>query len=129
MSIIPVLYLNQNFSESSRFKICKDVLFTSPVVIYTRKNFFLLDALNEKIELLKSAGLIHFWQLQDVDEKFLNVIESEYLEALTVEHLMGSFYILFMGCLASFTVFIYEIMKVKDRRFAAQNFLRKNFIS
>ena len=110
MSLMAVHYLNQNISQSFRYKICNDVLFTSPVVIYTRKNFFLLDALNAKIEILKSAGLIEFWQLQNIDENVLKTKEPDFPQALSVGHIMGSLYILFIGSFASFVALICEII-------------------
>lgn len=112
ISELAVLYRNQKFTkEDSRLTVCRDVIASYPVVIYTRKNFFLLDELNEKIALFKSAGLIGLWQMEDIDRRFLKIKESSNPEPLSVNHLMGSVYLLIMGYLFSLSLFLYEIIK------------------
>lgn len=82
-------------------------------MIYSKKNFYLLDALDEKIDILKAAGLIEFWHFQDVDKRFLNVKEPKDPKVLTTKHLMGCFHILFFGCVASFMVLLFELLLTK----------------
>lgn len=109
ISMLDVLYINQIRSKSSQYKICKEVVSTNPVVIYTRKNFYLIDALNNKIEQLKSAGLVEFWQLKHIDQKLLNFKESSEPIVLVMVHLIGCFCLLVTGCAASFVVFLFEL--------------------
>lgn len=78
-------------------------------MIYTKKDFYLIDALNEKIEILKASGLIEFWQFQDVDQELLKGKESHEPKVLTVEHLIGCFEIWLTSCLTSFVVLIIEM--------------------
>lgn len=83
---------------------------TISVVIYVKKDFYLLDALNEKIELLKAAGLIEFWNSQDIDEHFLKTKDSNHPKVLTLKRLLGCFHILAFGHGFSFIIFLIEII-------------------
>lgn len=84
-----------------------------PVVIYTRKDFYLVEAVNEKIEFIISAGLVDFWQLQDVNDQLLKVKDIKYPEPLTTNHLMASFHILLSGYITSLFVLALEFFKYK----------------
>ena len=102
------VYTNMNLPPHEKVRLCRDPLRTFSVVIYTRKNFFLLDAMNEKIGMLKASGLIGLWHFQNfgVERK---IPESSFPRQLTTEHLMGCFYILFIGCGISFLTFLIEM--------------------
>lgn len=115
-SLLMILYRNQLNPIDMRYKICKDVFLTIPVVIYAKKNYFLIDALNEKIDILRATGLIDFWNFQDVDKGLLNIKESKNPKVLTVQHLIGCFHILVIGCVGSFFVFILELSVSFTRR-------------
>lgn len=82
---------------------------TVPVIIYTKKDFYLLDQLNDKIETLKAAGLIDFWFDQDIDKRLLTSKKTDGPMILTVDKLLGSFQILLAGCFISFIVFVIEL--------------------
>lgn len=112
-SVLGVLYQNQEFKQKIRFKVCKEMLFMTPVVIYTRKNYYLLNAISSKLEILKSSGLINFWQSQDVDVMLLRTKEVIYPESLKLSDLMGVFSVLFLGLTISSLVLVYEILKHK----------------
>jgi hypothetical protein len=103
------IYENQNSFHYSKNVICKEEIMMVPVVIYTQKDFYLNDALNEKVEDYKSAGLIDFWHFQFIDKKFIEIKETKAPKVLTLEQLVGSFYILLIGCFVSFTVFMLEM--------------------
>lgn len=126
-SLIRILYFDQISPnrKKGRFKICKEIFLTIPVVIYTKKNFYLLDALNEKIDILKASGLIDFWHFQDIDERLLNVKETRDPKVLTINHLSGCFQILFLGYFASFVVFAFELLLVKVRKASDRDFCVK----
>lgn len=83
---------------------------TLPVVIYTRKGFFLLEQLNEKIRQLKAAGLIDYWHFEIFDERYLNIKESEQPRPIRTEHLSGGFAIFACGCFVAFIAFACEIL-------------------
>lgn len=96
------LYTNQKLPKEKWFRICKQPLMSIPVVIYTVKDFFLLDEMNEWIEVLKSAGLIQYWSNQDIDMKYLKVREESSLKPLNLEQLQGSFELLLSGYVLGF---------------------------
>jgi hypothetical protein len=81
-------------------------------VIYTKKNFFLLDAMNEKIEQLKAAGLIEFWLFQEIDKNIINVKEAVQPKVLSLQHLSGCFQILLFGLVFSAVVFMIELLVI-----------------
>lgn len=47
--------------DMSNCKILEENVVVSPIVLFFRKNHFLIEAVNEKLGLFKSAGLIDFW--------------------------------------------------------------------
>lgn len=90
----------------------------SPTVIYTKKDFYLMDAINHGIDLFKSAGLVDFWRSQDT-EKRPSIQAEQGAKLLTMNQLMGSFMILIFGCVAGFVAFLAENLKVKFRRISS----------
>jgi hypothetical protein len=108
-----ILFRNQKELKESRQKICEEIYTTLSIVIYAQKNFWLLDALNEKIELFKSAGLMNFWLDKYVDRRITNVKQTKSPEVLTLSHLKGSFGMLLCGSLISFVVFLAELLIYK----------------
>lgn len=115
-SLDMILFWNQARPQAFRHKICKDIFLTIPVVIFARKNYFLLDALDEKLDILKAAGLIEFWNFQDVEKGILNFKESNGPKILTTRHLLGCFHILISGCIVSSLVFLLELSIILMRR-------------
>lgn len=102
------LYINQNRAKEDRFKICKEIMMTIPIVMYTKKDFYLLDAINLKIHYLKAAGLVDFWHSQNINVGLLNVKKSKQPKVLSFEKLQGCFTILFYGSFFSLIVFVFE---------------------
>lgn len=110
-SLANVVHLNKNVTSGRPFTICKEVFITIPDVIYTRKNFYLLDALDEKIHNLKAAGLIELWHSQDLDEKFWSHKVSGRVKPFTLQQLFGCFQILLAGYMMSVIVFLFELSR------------------
>ena len=79
---------------------------TVPIVMYAKKHFYLIQAMNEKIESLKVAGLIEYWY----SSQFLKEMTKEQKSpaVLTMRHLSGCFEIWAVSCFISFAVFIAE---------------------
>jgi hypothetical protein len=95
--------------KSSPIIVCKEIMLAIPVVIYSQKDFYLLDALNEKIEMFNAAGLIDFWQSEPFSQKYLdNEKKVKHPEVLRMTQLFGCFEILFSGCVLSFALFLLE---------------------
>lgn len=106
-SLTDSLYSNEQNSFDSRFRICKDPALTMPIVIYAKKDFFLLDALNEKIEDFKAAGLIEKWKY--VGRKYESE-ETRVPKRLILTHFSGCFYVLFIGWGLSSAVVMFELL-------------------
>jgi len=104
---------NQNKLNKIKTVICREKIITFSVVIYTIKDFFLLDVINEKIEDFKAAGLTERWQFQFFDKNSLKIEESNQPNVLTVEQMIGSIYILLIGCTVAFVIFLCELIKFK----------------
>lgn len=90
-------YMNQISVRDHRNKICKDVFMTIPIVAYAKKDFYLLDAINEKIEALTAAGLIDFWHYQNIRKDLLSAKVERHPEVLTLTQTIGCFQIVFIG--------------------------------
>lgn len=106
-------YENQLTTKDSRYIVCKEAVLTIPVVIYAKKNFCLLHALNEKLEMLIPAGLIEFWYFQAIDKRLLSKNISHERRVLTIKQLSGALYILLLGYVISAIIFFYEMLQFK----------------
>lgn len=92
------LYQNKALPIDSRYLVCRKIFKMLPVVIYFKKHFFLIDAMNEKIETIKAAGLVEFWHFQSTDRKFFKLQIIARAESLTFDQLVESFQVLVFGC-------------------------------
>lgn len=111
------IYHNQKNPKDLQLKISKDTFMTVPIVILARNNFYLLNAMNKKIEDLKAGGLIDFWYFQNIDKGFLNMKDSKSPKVLRLDQLFGFFQILFCGSVVSFIVFVLELLITFTRTF------------
>lgn len=107
-SLSRIHYLNKIESNHEPFNVAKEVFVTFSVVVFTRKNFFLIRALNEKIETMKAAGLVEFWYYQHVDKRPLQAKDTKQPRALTTQNMIGCFHILIFGWILSLTAFVVE---------------------
>jgi hypothetical protein len=109
-SVNLISYNNQNSPPEKQLNICKEIILTASVVIYTQKNFFLLDALNEKLSSIKATGLIDFWQSQTIDNKLSKSGTSKGNQKLGFKHLKAVFVILCGGWLVGILVLAVEVL-------------------
>lgn len=112
-SLTTALYENQITNQSSRRKICKNSLLMLPEVIYTVKDFYLLDEFNYKIERLKNAGLIDFWYYQFIDKSASGIKVEKHPEKLKLQHFQSCFHILLIGSFINFVIFVLELLLSK----------------
>jgi hypothetical protein len=103
-TLLNAVYWNDQHDAYNQKNICKESLMTIPEVIYTKKNFFLLDEINDKLNHLVSAGLIEFWSFHR--SKTLN--ENSIPKALSFGQLQGGFGILAVGVIISLVAFVCE---------------------
>jgi hypothetical protein len=88
---------------------CKEVYTLIPFVIYMKRNFYLLDAINEQIERLKASGLINYWYQKISEKKQKSFSMIQVPKVLGMQSVFGSFQILFGGYVLSVFVFVIEI--------------------
>jgi hypothetical protein len=91
------------------FKILKERFVTFPVVIYTRKNFYLNAEIDKNIGILQTAGLIEYWHSLMVDKRFIDIKSEDGPKQLRMSHLKSSFGILIIGLFLAFVAFVFEI--------------------
>lgn len=108
-SLSEIMYRRQLNPNITIF-VCPEVFITIPSVIYTTKNFYLVDALNEKIENLKVSGLIDYWQKKAFTESSRHPIRPESRQAIKLTHLWGCFQICLCCLVVSLLVFLGEII-------------------
>lgn len=114
-----MFYKNSLIAESERFIIGKDVFLTMPVVIYSQKDFYLLNSLNNLIENLKASGLTDYWHFQGETFSLRNVAKQP--KVLNLIQLSGCFEILAFGYFASFLVFFVEKISALVKNYASTN--------
>lgn len=109
-SFLRVIFNNLRKPRHLRDKICNEVFLTIPVVIYSQLDYFLLDKLNEKIEMLQAAGLIEFWHYKGIDKRILNDKDLNVLKVLKVNDFMGCFQTILAGWLCGVIVLAFEVI-------------------
>jgi hypothetical protein len=99
-----------NFTKPDKIisLLCKEIFMSFPVVLYVPKNFYLKDALDNKIEILQAAGLIDHWHSQIIDPRFMKIRESNEPKGIKLETLSGCFYTWILSCTISFATFLGE---------------------
>lgn len=105
------IYYNQIVPKELRLKMCREPLFTIQIVMYMKKNFYLLRALNGQIEYLKASGFINFWHHEFIDQRILHEKKPSNPRAITFHDLTGSFEILLIGIIISLIVLITELLR------------------
>jgi hypothetical protein len=108
-----VLYRNQQNTGQNQLRICKERLMMISSAIYTPKDSFLITALNRKIFILESAGLVQYWQSLSIDEKYQHLKDSKAPRVLKLRHLSGSFHLLAIGHFVALLAFLGELLKHK----------------
>lgn len=89
--------------------MCKEQLLTIPIVLYFRKNHYLVKEVNEKISMISAAGLSEYWTKISLERTLKNVIKSKReLRKLNLHQLLGSFQIWSVGCIIGLVTFVGE---------------------
>ena len=105
-----VIYLNKMNYKNFTFNVCNEIVLTIPTVFYLQKNSYLTEIFNEKIDALKSAGLIDYWMSKYLDPEYLSVkVEEKGPTQLKFSELSGAFQLLVFGFFCSSAAFIVEI--------------------
>jgi hypothetical protein len=114
-SLTTLNYALQKEQEQNRQDIHKIPFLSLPLVIYSQKNLAVMNELDDKIELMKAAGLINFWYSQFINEDLIKNKPSKRPKVITLKQFKGIFGILMLGSVASFIAFVFEklLFKVK----------------
>lgn len=103
------IYQNQKNRDGAQFIVLSERVMSIPSAIFTPKNFYLITALNKKINDLKSAGLIEYWHNLVIDQKFLKIQSGNSgPHALKLRHVVGCFQMLGVGFFVSLLIFLFE---------------------
>lgn len=113
--------------DLSNCKILREPVLKTSVVLYFRKHHFLLPAVNRKISLFKSAGLIDFWisSFEQTNSKNTKLVSGG-PTVLTFHKMSGIFKAWFYGLLITTVTFIFEILIKPLSRFVKQTRNRMN---
>lgn len=125
-----ILLINQNNEYNFTFKFCKERIMGISIVMYFRKNFFLIPAINEVIGNLISAGLIDQFHHKYIDkERASKEIEDSGPKVITISHLIGCFQLWAFGCVFGIFCFLSEFacLLLQKKRAADKKKREKHF--
>lgn len=110
-SLTAVSFINQQnlLANKDVLTVCKEQFLVYPVVLFIRKNFYLLKAIDEKIQIFQAAGLIEHWHSKAFIKTMKRGRALSSPTILALRHLSGCFILLTCGLLFSFLVFIIEL--------------------
>lgn len=112
-----VAHFNRLNVASQTLRVCHETILTAHVAMFLQKNSYLKDALDMKIRLLKSNGLINHWIAKFMDYKYLNVKQQSHgPEKLNFNQLLGAFQVWLYALCLSVCLFISELVIHTIRR-------------
>jgi hypothetical protein len=90
------------------FNVFHQTFMTNEIVFYFTKNFYLVEKFNEKIQGLKSGGIIEYQRSKYLKKQFLK--RTSTISSLNLNQLKGVFQIFLIGLLISSLSLIIEIV-------------------
>lgn len=111
-----VHHINQHTDQNTTLTTCKQQLLTIPIVLYFRKNHYLVKEVNEKISMINAAGLSEYWTKIHLEKTLRNGLKNKReLRKLNLHHLFGSIQIWIGGCIIGLVTFVVEciVFRVK----------------
>ena len=104
-----VHYKNQLNDRNATLTTCKEQLLTVPIVLYYRKNHYLVKEVNQKMSMINSAGLSDYWTKIYLEKTLKSDHKSKReLQKLNLQQLYGSFQIWIGGCIIGLLTFVGE---------------------
>jgi hypothetical protein len=111
-----IVYANKENYRNFTYNVCNEVIMTVPVVFYTKKNSYLTEVINEKIDQLKSAGLVDYFVSKYLDPKYLRVKRVEQgPRKLNLNELLIAFELFGVGVMSSLVILSIELALYKIR--------------
>lgn len=106
-----ILYLNEKNSKNFSYHICKELFLMNNFVFYFRKNHYLVEEINDRIDRMLMSGVIEHITKNYTNSIFLKHSgESKLPKQLKIEHFVGAFRLLLMFIAISTATFILEMM-------------------
>jgi hypothetical protein len=113
--LVKTLHYNELNYRNRTFRICRDSLMPSFIVAYMRRNHFLVPMIDERIEALKSNGILLklIAKYTKARRSSMKSHDDAFPSTLTMQHLQGAFEILIYGLAISFAAFALEFIAGK----------------
>jgi hypothetical protein len=107
-----VVLLNKENENNFTLRILPEVLFSVPIAMYFPKNHFLDNLIDQKINVLNSAGLVDYL-IAKYAPKPVELETMSGPKRLTFDQLAGGIYVCLAGSLMSFLAFVVEVLMKK----------------
>lgn len=108
ISSLEVAWHNHLFSDQFVHKTCVENLVMQNLVLYFRKNFFLVESINDKINVFLQSGLVSYWIRTHMESRnFQNSNHGP--KSLSLSHLSGIFNIYLICSLIACLVWLLEV--------------------
>lgn len=105
-----VLVINEENYKRFTYKRCLEHILLIQSVFYMRKNFFLQDQINDKMERFKSNGLIDYFMRKNYNSRY-KIATTTDPTSITIHQLRGIFEMLVYGLGLSSIVLLIEVIK------------------
>lgn len=107
-SSLDVDAINQKHYKKFAHKKCRQPMRTDSLVLYYSKNFFLIEAVNAKLGIFISSGIVdHLIKKSSIRQVFDYKTKSG-PKKLSFTHLFGVFGVFLIGCSSSTFIFLIE---------------------
>lgn len=118
-SLDQILYQNMVNYRNFTFRICKQPFLTNLIVFYFRKNHYLVEEVNTRIDSMLSNGMIQKIRESYSDPKFLEPSkEVTEHKTLTIDNFDGVFFLFGLWCTFAISIFALEMITyIKRLRF------------
>jgi len=108
-SLDEVLYLNKFYRKRMKFNVLDEVVLSLPCVFYLQKDSYLTEVFNEKIDNMRSAGLVDYWISKYLEMKYLGTRKKKPVpRKLNFQELYGAFQVWMFGVVCSALTFAAE---------------------
>lgn len=108
--MLNVIYSNMQHKHSFTQKVCKEYIWTDNMVMFFPKNFYLIEAINDRVSKFIDSGVMSHLVGKYVDLRYWHVKAFKNgPQKLKFEHLAGAFWLLLALLLMSVNVLVIEI--------------------
>lgn len=109
--MLEIIFMNQQNYKNFTYTVLKEYLLDVQIVFYFPKNFYLVESMNEKMGVLKAAGLVNLWMERYIDKSYLKIKRQKTQpKIMNIQQLSGGFQILVIGLTISIFMFTLELL-------------------